>query len=445
MAVSVAVVVRDGRVDAAVAPGADVQAYGSTGLTLNATQSENYTLLAIGGAGADSAAVGGSVVVDVLSDHTTASIGNSATVNCAGISCTDGSANVTQAVFVGASDTSDILALAGAVAVGGTAGVGVGVDVEDINKTTTTSIGTTPGGTSAQAVTVQSNGDVVEQARSKENIKSVSVGGGGGGTAAVSVNAAIPVVNVTTTASLGDYSDVRADGNVIVSADESMTLYAVAGNISVAGTAAVGAGIAVPVVTKNTSALIGSHAMVTALAIGPNITHGSVNAGSFSTTGTDFSFDPRAIQGGYSTAPPNPDANPVPTTGLEGDGSTINLGYKHGFVTGQEVVYDAGGGAPITGLTDGGTYWVIPVSDTEIQLSATKSPLLAITGLSLPAGQSMGENQRFVATNSPGVKSDVSNASPPSSTSSYGTPSTSYVVLPYDWMSGGSSEHAEGR
>ncbi|HXA73572.1 MAG TPA: hypothetical protein VNV83_04970, partial [Acidimicrobiales bacterium] len=256
----------------------------------------------------------------------------------------------------------------------------------------------------------------------------------------MSVNAAIPVINVTTIASLGDYSQVRAGGNVIVSADESMTLYAVAGNISVAGTAAVGAGIAVPVVTKNTSALIGSHAIVTALAIGPNITHDTVNAGSYSTTGTDIRFDPRAIQGGYSTAPPNPDSNPVPATGLEGDGSTINLGYKHGFVTGQEVVYDAGGGAPITGLTDGGTYWVIPVSATEIQLSATNSPLIAITGLSLPAGQSMGENQRFVATNSPGVKSDVSKRFAAQFDVSYGTPSTSYVVLPYDWMSGGSSD-----
>ncbi|HET7465666.1 MAG TPA: hypothetical protein VFL29_03300, partial [Candidatus Dormibacteraeota bacterium] len=438
VALSAVVAVRDGRVSASVAPSADIQAYGTTGLTVNATQTEDYTLLAIGGAGGDSAAVGGSVVVDVLTDHTTASIGNSATVNCAGGGCTNGSANATQAVVVKASDTTKILALAGAVAVGGTAGVGVGVDVEDIHKTTATTVGTTPGGTSGQAVTVQANGDVVEQAKSSESIKSVSVGGGGGGTAAVSVNAAIPVINVTTTASLGDYSNIRAGGNVIVSADESMELFAVAGNISVAGTAAVGAGIAVPVVTKNTNALIGSHAVVTALAKGPNITHNTVNAGSYSTTGTDIRFDPRAIQGGYPTTPPNPDSNPVPATGLEVDGSTINLGYKHNFVSGQQVVYDAGGGSPITGLTDGGTYWVIPVSDTEIQLSATKSPLTAITGLSLPAGQRMSENQRFVATNSPGVKSDVGKRFTAELDVNYGG-GGSYVVLPYDWKSGGSN------
>src|SRR5262249_9040411 len=152
-----------------------------------------------------------------------------------------------------------------------------------------------------------------------------------------------------------------------------MQLFAVAGNISVAGTAAVGAAIAVPVVTKNTSAVIGSHAMVTALATGANITHGTVNAGSYSTTGTDIRFDPRGIQRGDPTTSPNPDGNPTPTTGLEVDGSTINLGYKHNFVSGQQVVYDAGGGAAITGLTDGATYWVIPVSDTEIQLSAASS------------------------------------------------------------------------
>ncbi|WP_345337994.1 hypothetical protein, partial [Actinomadura viridis] len=72
-------------------------------------------------------------------------------------------------MIVLASDHTTVLALAGILAIGGTAGVGVGVDVEVIHKTTSASIGA--------GTTVRANGDVVVQAISSDDIKSISVGG----------------------------------------------------------------------------------------------------------------------------------------------------------------------------------------------------------------------------------------------------------------------------
>ncbi|TAM91272.1 MAG: hypothetical protein EPN43_04655, partial [Jatrophihabitans sp.] len=423
---SAAILVRDGTVTATIGAGASVEADGSAGLSVTATQTVNLLITAIAGAGGDSAGVGGSVTVDVLTDHTTASIGTGALINCAGLTCTNSSANATQAAVVHATDTTTVLALAGALAVGGTAGVGVGVDVEDLHKTTIASIG--------DSATVHANGDVVVKSGSSEDIKSISVGGSFGGTAAVSVNAAIPVITVTTTASIGNSTEVRAGGNVIVSADEALTLAVVAGNISVGGTAAVGAGVAVPVVTKTTSATIGTNSTVTGRGIAGHITNGTVNAGSYGTTGIDPRFDPRGDLGGWPTAPPNL----PPAQGLLADGVTIDLGYRHGFSLGQQVVYDAGGGAPITGLTDGGTYYAIPVSDTAIQLYRVRGPPAAPTcadpnlvcAMALPAGVRMGENQRFVPTTDPGVKAD--------NTKRFNAATdvaSNYIVLPYDFGS----------
>ncbi len=52
---------------------------------------------------------------------------------------------------------------------------------------------------------------------------------------------------------------------------------------------------------------------------------------------------------------------------------TIDLGYVHGFQLGDWVTYDAGSGTAIGGLEDGQTYYVIPVSATEIALAATQN------------------------------------------------------------------------
>ena len=75
-----------------------------------------------------------------------------------------------QDVVVIASDHTTIVGVAGMLAIGGTAGIGVGVDIEVITKTTS-AIDRRP------AAGSRANGDVVVSADSSEKITSISVGG----------------------------------------------------------------------------------------------------------------------------------------------------------------------------------------------------------------------------------------------------------------------------
>ena len=206
-----------------------LEANGGAGLTVSATQSEDFTLLAVGGAGGNNAAVAGSIVVDVQNNHTLAHIDNNVSVG-------DGPS---AGVAVAASDTTTILGLAGALAVGGSAGVGVGLDVEAITKDTEASIG--------RGGTIIVTGNVTVDATSSEDVLSLSVGAAFSGTAAVTVNAGVSVFNITTKAFVDDGTTpsngakIFADGSVRVAADERLSLNVIAGNFSGGGSAAAAA------------------------------------------------------------------------------------------------------------------------------------------------------------------------------------------------------------
>ena len=151
VAVSVIVIDRNGYLDAGIDANANIQANGGTGLTVSATQSEDIKLISVGGAGGNSAAVAGSVIVDVLTNTTYAHVDTGTTIGGA-----------TAGVSVKASDTTDLIALAGTIGIGGTAGVGVGVDVEVINKDTQAWIG--------KSTTITTSGNVLVSAISSETI-----------------------------------------------------------------------------------------------------------------------------------------------------------------------------------------------------------------------------------------------------------------------------------
>ena len=51
------------------------------------------------------------------------------------------------------------------------------------------------------------------------------------------------------------------------------------------------------------------------------------------------------------------------------EGNAVSLGFSHGLVTGQEVVYHSGGGTSIGGLTDGASYFVVVVDPTTFKLA----------------------------------------------------------------------------
>src|SRR5262249_17941484 len=69
-----------------------------------------------------------------------------------------------------------------------------------------------------------------------------------------------------------------------------------------------------------------------------------------------------------------------PSTAVTDDtsGDEIDLGYDPGFPTGEEVVYDNGGGGTIGGLTSGPAYFVIldATNTPKIKLAATPTDAL---------------------------------------------------------------------
>ncbi|WP_141847710.1 beta strand repeat-containing protein, partial [Humibacillus xanthopallidus] len=404
------VLVRASRVSATTGQGATLAARAATasttpGLTVSATQLGDIMLIAIAGGAGKSVGIAGSTTVNVLTDTTTASIGADSQVNQA-----NAGAPGRQDVVVIASDRTTIVAAAGMVAIGGTAGIGAGADVEVITKTTTSSVG--------DRTRITANGDVVVSAVSSEKITSISVGGAVGGDVAIALNAGVSVMTVTTTATLGASTVVVAGGNVLVTADEVLELLIVAGNVTASGSASVGAGAAVPVLTKTTTATVGDGAKVTAYGLVGRVAHGTVNSGGYTMTQQDPRFDPRGFT----------DGNPVPQ-GLDPSDPNhfaIVMPTPHGFSTGQQVIYDNGGGADITGLHDGNTYYVNVLTPTRFTLSLTaRGPPLA---LSLPNAL-MGESQRLVPTNSAQPTKDASPRFIPAKDVSGNT-----ITLPYSFI-----------
>ena len=112
---------------------------------------------------------------------------------------------------------------------------------------------------------------------------------------------------------------IRAGGSVRISADEALDLDVIAGNISASGSAAVGAAVAVPVVTKNTHAWVGNFTVL-------------------SGAGND------QPPGRHGRLRRHPDRHPLqPGHPAIVGGTTVHLPYQHGLTTGDQVIYDAGG------------------------------------------------------------------------------------------------------
>ncbi|MFN5854601.1 MAG: hypothetical protein ACK456_01665, partial [Pseudanabaenaceae cyanobacterium] len=243
--VSNTTLVRVSNVGATIGSNATIKALGSTGLGIKAIQDVNAYTFAIGFAGGGTAAVAGSATINVLTNTTTAGIGSNTVVDAANVD-------------IGASDRTKILGLAGSVAVGGTAGVGLGVDVGVITKNTSAYIGS--------GAVVNSAKDVNVISTSSEDIFSLSAGAAAAGDVAVVINAGVSVHVINTSATIGSNAVVVAQNNVNVSASEQADLLIAAGNLSASGTASVGAAAVVPILIKNTEASIGSGAQVTGLA-----------------------------------------------------------------------------------------------------------------------------------------------------------------------------------
>ncbi|MFK4837878.1 beta strand repeat-containing protein, partial [Microbacterium sp. ZW T2_14] len=403
LGLSSVVFVRTGIVDAFAGAEAELWARGGIGLSLTATQSEDLWLVAVGGGVGGTAGLAGAATVGVQNNTTHAHLDRSVTVD--GVTA-GGSAGLR----IAASDDTTLRGIAGQLAVGGTAGVGLGADVEVVNKSTQAWI--------APQTLVTVSGDVTVDATSSEKVTSVAAGGSVGGTAAVSANATVSVYTIVTKAFVGEVCGaavasealcaasravVVAGGSARISANEVLSMDIVAGSVAVSGTASVGLTAAVPVLKKTTTAFIGDLSRVTALTGGSGL------------MGTLGGYDVHYVDTRFN-----------PQTAIIG-GDQLELGYVHGIENGQRVSYETGGGQAIVGLTPGAAYFAIvdAASPTRLRLTATSGG--APIALASPARP--GQSHRIFPTDQ---------ATVPERVAPYLTPATDVdggsntVNLPYD-------------
>ncbi|WP_407052032.1 beta strand repeat-containing protein [Methyloraptor flagellatus] len=229
------------------------------GVAVTATTTNLMRSLAVSGGISGNVGVSISGDIPVVVIDTEATVGANAKINTDNNNTPAGSQ---QSVVVAAASDLYHLGIAGSVAVGGTAGVGAGVETT-IFKTTT--IGRIGAGS-----TVNAAADVSVTARAAENFASAAVSVAGGGTGAVAGGISGFAVVSKTIASIESAAaaatQVNAGGNVMVVADDQTRAAVTAGTVAIGAAAAgVGAGVGISVVTKDTEAYVGRSASVTAL------------------------------------------------------------------------------------------------------------------------------------------------------------------------------------
>ncbi len=237
------------------------------GVAVGATNDAEILTIAGGAAGAGKIGAAGSVTFTKLNQDTGAGIGSLARV--------DSAADVT----VRADDRLHLQGFAGQVALSGSVGIGAGAEAAEITKSTLAAIG--------QGAIVNAADDVEVKARSNDNILSVAgsiaIGGSGAG---VGLSGSGSRLDLDTHATVGDYAQVTADGNVVVAARGDLEVLAVAGSITGSSTASVGGSAAITLVNQDTQALIGDGAVVIARGLDPATT---VDTGDFLTTYSNYS------------------------------------------------------------------------------------------------------------------------------------------------------------
>ena len=85
----------------------------------------------------------------------------------------------------------------------------------------------------------------------------------------------------------------------------------------------------------------------------------------------------------------------APVTAVDNTNGNINLGYNHGFTTGQQVFYSNGGGDSIDGLANKTAYYVIVVDSKTIRLADSIQNALHGVSLTLDATQATGSLHAF--------------------------------------------------
>lgn len=230
------------------------------GITVSAdaeNRSGSYNVAA-GVSAAGTAAVSGNVAV-------------TQTHGTSGAVIDDAAINNAKTVSANALDDTDILSVIGTVSAAGTASVGAGVAYTEIGSTSTDEVD------AQQTVAAIENTDITTaasasgstvsaQATDSSKVINVAVGIGGAGTAAVQGASATSLINKTTGAEITN-TNIDKDlansenANVTIDAQNNSEITSSADVASVAGTAGVGAGVAVNRIVQNTQAALNGGTM----------------------------------------------------------------------------------------------------------------------------------------------------------------------------------------
>jgi hypothetical protein len=213
------------------------------------------TSVAIGAAvGGGDAAVEGSIVVNVLGLDVDAHVGNGSQINqSAGYGLLG-----TESLTVTATNETQVTSLAGSIAASkGSAGIGVGVDVEVLNKHTKAYVDSN--------ARVSTGGLVNVTATSTETMLSIAATiGASTGEAGVALSVAVADIHPETDAWIGSNAVVNAGGAVTVEADDTFVTTMIAGSVGAADEAGIGAAANVLVHGATTQAWVDAGANVTA-------------------------------------------------------------------------------------------------------------------------------------------------------------------------------------
>jgi len=244
--------------------------YGGAGLTLDASAKDTLLVVAAGGSGGDEVGFAASAVITVVTSTVEAYIGQRAIVNDDNTGAATG-----QSVRLRGDHDLTVIDVAGVLAIGDTAAIGLGVDVQVLDTHTRAYVDEDAEITAAR--------DVLIEAASSQDLLSIAVAGTYSGSANIAGSVNVLVLDPTTQARIGDGATVVAAGSVLVAAHNHADIDTFAGvaNISGGGSASIGASVSTIIRTEITTAYIDDDAAVTALGQGaaifvPNGTFNSV-------------------------------------------------------------------------------------------------------------------------------------------------------------------------
>ncbi len=367
--------------------------FGKLAGVLAATNRGATTSLASAKATAEKTALAGSFNVLKLRSSANANIGSGARLNqhpASGLVDVEVRATTDNQIVNFAADPIGLTQLFGKV---GSSGGGGFSAVYHVNQTRATI---------DEGAIVKSHDLMVEADTRTTN---VSFGIAGSAASGISVNGVIIYVDIdnNTLALISNGATVDAAGSIRVSAEDDLMNASGAGGISLGKSLGVGISGAGNRISRNTRAIIGfeTEFIATGVAtLGTGVDsvsdqidlgypHGFVTGDTVRYVNAGLRqgirglvdgglyhvrvISPNVVALARSLAEANGSAPGFASAAIDDASDHIQLGYEHGFETGDAVVYDHGTGSDVAGLVHGQAYYVIPVDATTVQLATSQT------------------------------------------------------------------------